>query len=77
MHGNVWEWCADQYGPYPEGEDASSADPSEGPRRVLRGGGWFDRGRFCRSAIRIRLEPGGRGSVIGFRLARSVPSGGK
>ncbi len=40
MHGNVWEWCSDRYGNYPDG---SVTDPvgypvDSQPLRVIRGG---------------------------------------
>ena len=36
---------------------------------MLRGGGWFYRGRLLRSAFRLAYEPDVRYHGIGFRLA--------
>jgi formylglycine-generating enzyme required for sulfatase activity len=77
MHGNVWEWCQDRYGKYPQEEVTNPAGPSEVSRRVVRGGGWSFGGRICRSANRDGVGPGFRYNYLGFRLARSVPFGNK
>lgn len=47
MHGNVAEWCASVYQPYP----LSAKGPTEG-ERMVRGGSWDDRPRRVRSAFR-------------------------
>jgi serine/threonine protein kinase/formylglycine-generating enzyme required for sulfatase activity len=70
MHGNVWEWCQDGYGLYP-----NPTVPAEGSLRVGRGGSWSYGGMGCRAASRGRFEPGLRSDGLGFRLARSSPSG--
>ena len=72
MIGNVWEWCEDKYGEYPSHSVTDPSGPASGGNRVLRGGSWINYARCCRSAFRIRSDPGGRDGGLGFRLARSA-----
>jgi formylglycine-generating enzyme required for sulfatase activity len=57
MHGNVWEWCEDRYGPYEAGPAADPQGPPNGELRVLRGGAWNDNPADLRSARRLWLHP--------------------
>jgi formylglycine-generating enzyme required for sulfatase activity len=78
MHGNVWEWVADDwhdnYGKAPD-DGRAWIDEPRGPSRVLRGGSCYYDAQRCRSASRDGDAPGFRGIVVGFRLARSVTLG--
>ena len=73
MHGGVWEWVHDRYGPYPSGAASDSPDPPPGLRRVLRGGSWLSPAEDCRSASRSHAHPTFRGAHVGFRLVRTIP----
>jgi formylglycine-generating enzyme required for sulfatase activity len=68
MHGNVWQWCQDIYGDYPQKDVADPQGPDKGEIRVLRGGSWNDGPENCRSACRGRGGPGHRYYRFGFRL---------
>ncbi len=66
MHGNVWEWCWDVYGPYSAKEVRNSRGPkSSGPGwqarnaggRVVRGGSFFSPPERLRSASRFFFDP--------------------
>ena len=83
MHMGVFEWCLDDYGPYP----TATVDPivlGKGSRKVARGGddGYFQHPtnkrtflqeetevrRYVRSASRDHFCPGVPYPIIGFRL---------
>ncbi len=72
MLGNVWEWCWDAYGPYP---DAAVTDPvgdGDAATRVIRGGSWLSGAAHLRSAMRGINPAAARGNNVGFRMARTV-----
>jgi formylglycine-generating enzyme required for sulfatase activity len=72
MHGNVFEWCQDWYGPYGSQKVVSDpAGPAEGGRRVLRGGSFYYHSSYVRSAFRSLNRPDNRNYLSGFRAART------
>jgi formylglycine-generating enzyme required for sulfatase activity len=76
MHGNVWEWCQDWKGQYPRDAVTNPTGPeTEGSGRVVRGGSWSMDATRCRAAHRAGIEPSIGSREVGFRLARSFPSG--
>jgi uncharacterized protein (TIGR02996 family) len=71
LHGNVWEWCADEYGPYAGNEQtdpSANVINSGNSSRVLRGGSWLVNPRHCRAADRGRISPATRRYYFGFRV---------
>lgn len=74
MSGNVAEWVWDRYGSYPSGSQTDPTGPSNGSKRVIRGGHWDSPAEACRSAARDSASPDTRNLKIGFRVARTLPS---
>ena len=72
MHGNVWEWCLDWYGNISSEHAVDPIGADNGTLRVVRGGSWLYYAQGVRSAFRDWVEPGVRGSYLGFRLLSSV-----
>jgi formylglycine-generating enzyme required for sulfatase activity len=68
MHGNVWQWCQDSFGEYPQKDVIDPPPTTKGLGRVLRGGSWFDNANCCRSASRNWADPNLKSYSIGFRL---------
>ncbi|AUB42335.1 Formylglycine-generating enzyme, required for sulfatase activity, containings SUMF1/FGE domain [Nostoc flagelliforme CCNUN1] len=79
MHGNVWEWCLDDWHHNYEGaptdgsawfDDNNNLSQKQG-NAVLRGGSWVSNPKLCRSASRGNDNGAVRGviyDVIGFRV---------
>ena len=67
MHGNVAEWTASAYLPYPfHADDPRHAAPDT--RKVVRGGSWFDQAVCARSGYRLSYRPWQRVFNVGFRV---------
>jgi eukaryotic-like serine/threonine-protein kinase len=84
MHGNVWEWCLDEYHNSYSGkpqnlqENASipwgeqNVNENDNRSRILRGGSWNVNAWFCRSALRVR-DAADYGYIdFGFRVVVSA-----
>jgi len=68
--GNVWEWTASDFGPYPgfaPGPYREYSAPWFGDHRVLRGGAFATRARLLRNTWRNFYTPDRRDVLAGFR----------
>ena len=78
MHGNVLEWCEDDWHGSYEGappNDGSAWIESDrtSTERLLRGGSWVYYPRYCRSACRLDVSRGARNYGVGFRVCCVPP----
>jgi formylglycine-generating enzyme required for sulfatase activity/serine/threonine protein kinase len=70
MHGNVAEWCSDWYRAeaYKDGARDNPTGPTDGDKRVVRGGSFRDPVAATRSAARAGYRPTDRLETVGFRV---------
>ena len=71
MAGNVREWTASWYRPYPYRADDGREDHLGSGERALRGGSWFSAAHVARCAFRSRHRPDASLRDAGFRLVRA------
>lgn len=65
MNGNVAEWTASDYSPYPLKKEINKNNLN---KKVVRGGSWRDRPQYSTSAIRKAYLPWQRPMNVGFRI---------
>ncbi|HLO83809.1 MAG TPA: formylglycine-generating enzyme family protein [Nostocaceae cyanobacterium] len=74
MHGNVWEWCQDNWHSSYEGAPIDGSawqdDDTSNERRILRGGSYDINPKYCRSASRNvgGFDP----DTFGFRVVCGI-----
>lgn len=70
MFGNVWEWTASTFNPYPGFSPdwyKEFSQPLFGQTKVLRGGAWTTRSRMLRTTLRNYYGPDRNDVFAGFR----------
>ena len=73
MLGNVWEWTADTFQPFPGFQPDAYKEYSAdlfGETKVLRGGAWTTRGRMIHGTYRNYFGPDRWNVFSGFRTCR-------
>jgi formylglycine-generating enzyme required for sulfatase activity len=77
MHGNVWEWCEDDWHNSYEGAPTDGSAwlniKNENSTKARRGGSWGTGPWDCRSVCRYLASRGNRGLNSGFRVACAAP----
>jgi formylglycine-generating enzyme required for sulfatase activity len=73
MSGNVWEWVARTPATITTMARRWTAVPTDGSKRVLRGGSRGYDAEFGRSSRRLKFGSSFRYFSYGFRLARNLP----
>ena len=76
MIGNVWEWTAEDFLPYPGfviDPYREYSAPWFGTHKVLRGGCWATRSRLLRNTWRNFYRPDRRDVWAGFRTCAARP----
>ncbi len=80
MHGNVQEWVLDsckwrnfwrtRVGVVTDTYKNNIIDPlnKTGRHRIIRGGGWYQKSKYQRSAYRSYYKPGVKRNSLGFRI---------
>jgi formylglycine-generating enzyme required for sulfatase activity len=71
MTGNVYEWCSDWFGNYPDYSQTNPKGPSNGKSKVFRGGGFAKEKGSCRVSFRGYNAPDYKDGGIGLRLVLS------
>jgi len=74
MAGNAAEWVADWYDReyYQKSPEKNPTGPSQGEKRVLRGGSWADLPAALRVTARFSAEPDFEDRTMGFRCAMTA-----
>ena len=72
MHGNVWEWVADRFAVFPEGEHTDPRGPDRGNSRVMRGGSWNLGPNYCKTVSRNYEQASYKANNLGLRLLLEV-----
>lgn len=70
LSGNVWEWCWDWFGDYPDTPETNPRGPSSGTSRIMRGGSWSLSRDVIRTTYRNFYIPALTYNFIGIRLVR-------
>jgi formylglycine-generating enzyme required for sulfatase activity len=77
MHGNVLEWCEDDWhSDYTGAPDDGSAwleSDQKASKRLLRGGSWYIIPEYCRSSVRVSHARDIHYSLLGFRVSCVLP----
>ena len=76
IYGNVYEWCSDWYGNYNHGSLTDPSGAYVGSEKVIRGGSWATYSNKCHPTKRLKLSPGKKEPILGFRIVLTPPRGG-
>jgi formylglycine-generating enzyme required for sulfatase activity len=77
MHGNLWEWCEDDwhnnYEQEPPTDGSAWLSKERSSTKVVRGGSWNYLPSYCRSAYRSYFFPVNDHNDLGLRVVCAAP----